>query len=55
MAGMPLAGISTLFYVALLLGMGATKAWRWAVESLRRMGKRRWEKLEGSSLYRPLG
>jgi hypothetical protein len=49
MAGLPVAGIGTLFYVVLLLGMGATKLWRWGLGSIRRIGKRRWERLEGTS------
>ena len=40
MAGLPIAGIGTMFYSVLLLGMGATKLWRWALESIRRIGKR---------------
>jgi hypothetical protein len=43
MAGLPVAGIGTLFYGVLLLGMGATELWRWVRESIRRIGQRRWE------------
>lgn len=46
MAGMPIAGISTVFYVVLLIGMGATKLWRWGVGSIQRIGKRRLERKE---------
>ena len=45
MAGLPVAGIGTLFYGVLLLGMGATELWRWVRESIRRIGQRRWETL----------
>jgi hypothetical protein len=45
MAGLPVAGIGTLFYGVLLLGMGATKLWRWLRESIQRVGQRRWEAL----------
>ena len=46
MAGMPIAGISTVFYVVLLIGMGVTKLWRWGVGSIQRLEKRRLEKKE---------
>jgi hypothetical protein len=46
MAGMPMAGVSTVFYVVLLIGMGATKVWRWGVESIQRIGKKRLEEKE---------
>jgi hypothetical protein len=45
MAGLPVTGIGTVFYIVLLLGMGATKLWRWGLGSIRRIGQRRWEKL----------
>jgi len=44
MVGLPVAGISTMFYLGLLLGMGATKLWRWGVGSIQRIGKRHWAK-----------
>lgn len=44
MIGLPVAGLSTLFYVVLLVGMGATKLWRWGLGSIRRIGKRREER-----------
>jgi hypothetical protein len=28
MVGLPVAGVSTVFYAVLLIGMGATKLWR---------------------------
>ena len=40
MVGLPIAGIGTLFYVVLLLGMGAAKLWRWGVGVTRRIGNR---------------
>jgi hypothetical protein len=42
MAGMPIAGVGTIFYGVLLLGMGATKLWRWALRSIRPVGTK-WE------------
>ena len=33
--GLPTAGLGTMFYVLLLLGMGATNLWRWGRRSLR--------------------
>jgi hypothetical protein len=58
MVGLPIAGISTIFYAVLLLGMGATKLWRWALGSIPRIGKRGREKpgdrsvLTNSSFHR---
>ena len=35
-----MAGIGTMFYVALLVGMGVTKLWRWGLGLVQRIGKR---------------
>jgi hypothetical protein len=37
-----------MFYGVLLLGMGATKLWRWALGSIRRIGAR-WEERLGDT------
>ena len=50
MAGLPMAAIGTMFYGVLLLGMGATKLWRWVLGSIRRIGKRWEEKLGDTSV-----
>jgi hypothetical protein len=50
MAGLPMAGIGTMFYGVLLLGMGATKLWRWVRGSIRRIGTRWEEKLGDTSV-----
>jgi hypothetical protein len=50
MAGLPVAGIGTVFYLALLLGMGATKLRRWGRGSVRRIGQRRREELVDTSV-----
>ena len=42
MVGLPVAGIGTLFYAVLLLGMGATALWRWGLGLIQRIGKRWW-------------
>ena len=41
MVGLPIAGIGTLFYLALMIGMGASKLWRWGRGSIQRIGKAR--------------
>ena len=50
MAGLPMAGIGTMFYGVLLLGMGATKLWRWVLGSIRRIGTEWAEKLGDTSV-----
>ena len=40
MVGLPMAGIGSVFYVVLLIGMGATKLWRWGLGSLRRLANK---------------
>ena len=50
MAGLPMAGIGTMFYGVLLLGMGATKLWWWVLGSIRRIGTRWEEKLGDTSV-----
>ena len=50
MAGLPMAGIGTMFYGVLLLGMGATKLWRWALGSIRRIGTKWEEELADTSV-----
>ena len=37
MVGLPMAGIGSVFYVVLLIGMGATKLWRWGLGAVRRL------------------
>ena len=49
MAGLPIAGIGTMFYAVLLLGMGATALWRWGLGLIQRIGKRWWPGTESSS------
>ncbi len=50
MVGVPIAGIGTIFYLMLLLGMAVTKLWRWGLGALQRISKKRWEKLVAPSL-----
>ena len=40
MVGLPMAGIGSVFYVVLLIGMGATKLWRWSLGSVRRLANK---------------
>ena len=50
LAGLPVTGIGTVFYVVLLLGMGVTKLWRWGFAAIRRIGPGRLEKVKDTSL-----
>ncbi len=49
MVGLPIAGIGTMFYAVLLLGMGATALWRWGLGLTKRIGKRWWPGQESGS------
>lgn len=49
MVGLPMAGIGTMFYGVLLLGMGATKLWQWVLGSIRWIGTK-WEEKPGYTL-----
>ena len=53
--GLPTAGLGSIFYALLLLGMGATSLWRWGRRSLRRLitGPERQPVPDPTHLHRP--